>query len=86
MSHNIKIMNNHALNIANMVREVARTNKGNMSLSEGHQPIKHHRLDAYMNNRIKQRGGDNRDVLRNAVSQIRMIKDNDKILVDRPLG
>jgi len=49
---------------------------------EGHLPIPHYRQKIT----LKQRGGDERTILQNRVSQIRKFRDNDPIIQKRPLG
>jgi hypothetical protein len=63
--------------------------RGDMAvLGSVHRPINHHRYMGHMDKKVSQmaRGGDNRTRLQNAVSVMRRMRDNDNIIVERPLG
>ena len=57
-------------------------------VADNHPPIPHFRLKGYMDNEVgkRGRGGDIRTRVPNNVSVARRMRDNDKIIVDRPLG
>lgn len=49
-------------------------------------PADNYRLLAHRTNTMLPRGSDSRHVIQNRVEQVRHIKANDKIIVDRALG
>jgi len=49
-------------------------------------PAENYRLLAHRTNTMLPRGSDSRHVVQNRVEQVRHIKANDKIIVDRALG
>lgn len=53
-----------------------------------HSPINHFRYMGHMSQAVAKmaRGGDNRTILKNAVSVMRRMRDNDRINIERPLG
>lgn len=78
-----------AHNHLDIIREHARTHQQRGGIvADNHAPVPHHRLKGHMDKLVAKmgRGGDERQRVPNNVSVARRMRDNDTIIVDRPLG
>ena len=78
----------HANNNMDLDREEARRDNLSQSATNTNRPVNNHRFKGHMDSKVAPmaRGGDNRTILKNRVSVMRRMRDNDRINIERPLG